>query len=155
MTVLAWMGAYIYYTPNLWRDGCNSFGIVCLFVRLTLGTEWTDIRSWILAWRSSGRISRSSSKIKVIGQRSRSPGQKMFHCCFNCLSPRSKICIDVAELPRKWLRNTKWGVFKGNAVLFVWENNLIMSVFLTSSSHRPWNEYQFVSGKFLSVMYMT
>ena len=51
---------------------------VCLSVRLTLLAKRTDIRTWILAYRSSGRISRSSSKVKLIGQRSWSPGQKTF-----------------------------------------------------------------------------
>ena len=57
---------------------CNSFGIVCVCtyacVCLTLTGKRTDIQTWFLAWRSSGRISRSSSKVKVIGQRSRSQG---------------------------------------------------------------------------------
>ena len=49
---------------------------VILSVCLALTAERTDIQTCILACRSSGRISRSSSKVKVIGQRSRSPGQK-------------------------------------------------------------------------------
>ena len=59
--------------------GCNSFDIVCPSVT-TLTAERTSIQTWFLVCRSSGRISRSSSKVKVIGQRSRSLGQK-------CLEP--------------------------------------------------------------------
>ena len=49
---------------------------VWVWVFLALTAERTDVQTWILACRSSGRASRSSSKVKVIGQRSRSPGQK-------------------------------------------------------------------------------
>ena len=51
---------------------------VCLSVT-TLTAERTNIRTWFLVCRLSGRISRSGLKVKVVGQRSRSPGQKMFH----------------------------------------------------------------------------
>ena len=50
----------------------------CLCVCLALTAERTDIQTLILACRSSGRIYRSSLKVKVTGQRSRSPGQKQF-----------------------------------------------------------------------------
>ena len=54
-----------FYTPRLWRVGCNSFDIVCVCVCVcvsitTLTAKRTDIRTWISACRSSGRISRSS-----------------------------------------------------------------------------------------------
>ncbi len=51
---------------------------VSVSVCLTLMAERTDTLNWILACRSSGRISRSNSNVKVIGQKSRSPGQKTF-----------------------------------------------------------------------------
>ena len=75
-----------FITPSV-GDGCNSFDIVCLSFCVcvcvclsvtTLTSERTDIRTWFLVCRSSGRISRSSSKVKVVGQRSRSPGQIMW-----------------------------------------------------------------------------
>ncbi len=48
----------------------------------TLRTEQTDTWTSISASRSSGRISRSSSKVKVVRQRSRSPGQNnVFRGC--------------------------------------------------------------------------
>ena len=66
-----------FYTPRQQRDGCNSFGTICpsvsVCVCLALTGERPDIRTWISTGRSSGRISRS---VKVIGQRSRSPGPK-------------------------------------------------------------------------------
>ncbi len=65
------------FTPSV-SDRCNSFGTICVYVCLALTSERTNIQTWILVWTSSGRISRSSSKVKVIGQRSRSPGQKTF-----------------------------------------------------------------------------
>ncbi len=58
--------------------GDKSPESVCLCVRLTLLAERIDIQTWIMAWMSSGRISRSSLLVKVVGQRSRSWGQKMF-----------------------------------------------------------------------------
>ncbi len=70
----------VIFTP-CFNDGYNSFDIVCLCVRVcvtTLLAKWTDIWTWISGCRSSGWISRSSSKVKVIDQRSRSPGQKRF-----------------------------------------------------------------------------
>ncbi len=45
---------------------------VCPSVRLTILAEWTDIQTWTLACRSGLSISRMSSNVKVIGQRSRS-----------------------------------------------------------------------------------
>ena len=73
---------------------------VCLSVRLSiclaLTAERTDVQTLILAWRSSGRLSRSSSKVKVIGQRSRSPGQKTFFLW-------DVIIVLNAEETRKWL----------------------------------------------------
>ncbi len=69
---------YDFYTPRH-RVGCNSFDIVCVCVCLcvtTLTAKRTDIQTCISVCRSSERISRSSSKVKVIGQRSRSLGQK-------------------------------------------------------------------------------
>ncbi len=49
--------------------------LVCV---ATLTAERTDIQIWLFVCRSSGRISRSSSKIKGIGQMSRSWGKKCF-----------------------------------------------------------------------------
>ncbi len=56
-----------FFTPRV-SDGCNGFVCVCMWVCvcLALTAEQTDIQTWILACRSSGIISRSSSK--VIGQ---------------------------------------------------------------------------------------
>ncbi len=34
---------HFYFTPHLWRDGCNSFDIVCVCVRRTLPAEHTDL----------------------------------------------------------------------------------------------------------------
>ncbi len=48
-----------FYTPCLWRVGCNSFDIICVCVT-TLTTKRTDIWAWISACRSRGMISRSS-----------------------------------------------------------------------------------------------
>ncbi len=43
--------SYIYfYTPRLWRVGCHSFDIVCLWLCVsvtTLTAERTDVRTWI------------------------------------------------------------------------------------------------------------
>ncbi len=60
------------FTPRV-SDGCNSFDIVCLCVCVclsvtTLTGERTDIWTWFFVCRSSGRISRSNLKVKVIGQ---------------------------------------------------------------------------------------
>ncbi len=78
---------------------CNSFDVVCLCVCpsicLTLPAKRTNTQTWILAKRYSGRISRSSLKVKVIGQRSRSPGQKKFYGRFNWLW---EWCVDVAVI---------------------------------------------------------
>ncbi len=42
---------YYFYTPRPWRDGCNSFDIICVCVsvcvRLTLSTERTYIQTWM------------------------------------------------------------------------------------------------------------
>ena len=48
---------------------------VCVWVWVCVLLQ-IDIQTWILACRSSGRICRSSWKVKVIGQSLRSPGQK-------------------------------------------------------------------------------
>ncbi len=57
------------FTPRI-SDGCNSFDIVCLCVCVCLSvtTLRTNRQTWMLVCRSSGRISRSSSKVKVKGQ---------------------------------------------------------------------------------------
>ena len=50
-----------HYTPHLWHVGCYSFDIVCLSVRVsvtTLTAERTDIQTWILALRLSGKTHR-------------------------------------------------------------------------------------------------
>ncbi len=44
---------------------------VILSVCLTLTVEWTDVQTWILVCRSSGRIPRSALKVKVKGHRSK------------------------------------------------------------------------------------
>ena len=94
---------------------------VCVCIT-TLKAEQTDIQTWILAWRSSGRISRSSLWVK--GQRSRWRGQKManrmFHWVLRALS---------MNLPEKKLRNTAWGVFKAYAVVL----EIMSSTFLSEA----------------------
>ncbi len=62
---LGWNGhLWVHYNPRQWLHGdeCNTIMCVCF---TTLTAELTDIESWILAYRSSGRICRSSSKVKV------------------------------------------------------------------------------------------
>ena len=59
-------------TPCISRC-CNSFDIVCVCVCMSRIHSWTllrDIWTWNLELRSSGRISRSSLKVKIIGQSS-------------------------------------------------------------------------------------
>ena len=67
----------IMFSPCV-SGGCISFGIVCLSVCLALTAKRTDIWNWFSACRSSGRISKSILKVKVIGQRSRSQCKKTF-----------------------------------------------------------------------------
>ncbi len=101
-----------YYTRRLWRVGCNSFGIVCVSVSVsvtTLMAKRTDIQTWISACRSSGRISRSSLKVKVIGQRSRSLGQKTSFRVTN------SVWNWIHSTPYMNGRATTWGVFKAYA----------------------------------------
>ncbi len=62
---------YVYYTPRLLDvmgvivlTSCVCLCVcvsVCPSVRLAIPAERTDILTWILAWRSSRRVSRSSS----------------------------------------------------------------------------------------------
>ncbi len=102
------------FTPRV-SDGCNSFAIVilsfCLSVCLALTAKRTDIRTWFSVCRSSGRISRSSSKVKVIGQRSMSPGQKTF---FN-----EMYHSETAEVT-EWILE-KWVILKAGS-LSMWNN---------------------------------
>ena len=68
-----------YIITTLVNNRCNSFDVVCLCMHLSHSPDQTDrLTTWILAGRSSGRISRSNSKVKVINRRSRSPGKKTF-----------------------------------------------------------------------------
>ncbi len=60
----------------------------------SMETQW--------ACRSRGRISRSSSEIKVIGQRSRWPGQRTFSIDISNVTRY----VLTRKLPRKQLRNT-------------------------------------------------
>ncbi len=46
-----------------------------LFVHITQPGKRADVKTWILVWRSCGRISGASLYINIIGQRSRSPGK--------------------------------------------------------------------------------
>ncbi len=62
---------------------------VSVSVCLALTAERTDVQTWILACRSSGKISRSSLKVKVIGQRSTSPGQT--NNCISSVDP--PVCV--------------------------------------------------------------
>ncbi len=111
-----------FFTPHvtLWRVGCNSFDIVCvsvclcvcLCVRLTLTAKRMDIQTWISVCRSSGRISRSSSMVKVIGQRSKSLGQKTFFRVAN------SVWNWIHSTPYMNGRATTWGVFKAYAFFF-------------------------------------
>ena len=63
--------------------------------------ERTDVQTFIFVCRSSGRPSRSSLKVKVIGQRSRSPGQKCFFSMrwgvFNAYVVSLTIFTDIVE----------------------------------------------------------
>ncbi len=116
-----------FITPHvtLWRVGYNSFDIVCVSVcvsvcvcvRLTLTAKRMDIQTWISVCRSSGRISRSSLKVKVIGQRSRSLGQKTFFRVAN------SVWNWIHSTPYMNGRATTWGVFKAYAffLLFIFE----------------------------------
>ncbi len=99
----------------MWRVGCNSFDIMCLCVCLcvtTLTGKRTDRQTWISVCRSSGRISRLSSKVKVIGQRSRSLGRKTFFRVAN------SVWNWIHSTPCMNGRATTWGVFKAYA--FFW-----------------------------------
>ncbi len=109
-------------TPHvtLWRVRCNSVDIVSVCVCLsvcvcvtTLTAKRTDIHTWISLCRSSGRISRSSSKIKVIVQRSKSLGQKTFFRVAN------SVWNWIHSIPYMNGRATTWGVFKAYAFFFV------------------------------------
>ena len=72
--------AYAFFTPSV-SAGCNIFAIVCVSVRLsfrlTILAKPMYIQTSILAYTSYLKISRVSSKVKVIGQRSRSLSPKM------------------------------------------------------------------------------
>ncbi len=88
-----------------------SVGIVRLSVSISLSQP--NGRTWILAWRSNGRISRSGIYIKVIGQRSRSPGQKQFiYWAFQW-----DISAGSDEVIQLTVRPTTSGVLKAYAVL--------------------------------------
>ena len=61
-----WLLQPVSVTLRLWHVGCNSFDIVCVSVCAsvtTLAGERTNGQTWFLAWRSSGRISRSYQQI--------------------------------------------------------------------------------------------
>ncbi len=97
----------VYLHPTFWHR---------VSVRLTIPAKRTDIQTWILAWRSSGSISRSSSMVKVPGQRSRSRSQGQ-----KCSLAGS---IDVRalsmDMPRKRLRNTTGRIRRGVFSKRVW-----------------------------------
>ncbi len=102
---------------------------VCLCVGVsvtTLMAKRTDIQTWIPACRSSGRISRSSSKVKVIGQRSRSLGQKTFFKVTN------SVWNWIHSTPYMNGRATTWGVFKVYAFFLLY-------IFTTRPSFKKMN----------------
>ena len=121
-------------------NGCNSFGIVllgvCLCVCLSLMAKRTDVWTWFLAGRSNGRISRSSLKVKVISQRSSSPGQKGF--------PTGISIWCLLELRHVWLI---WG--KSNSGMYTEATEAHFFPQESSSAHRfavgfPKNPTQFL-----------
>ncbi len=82
----------------------------------------TDIQTWILWCRSSGSISRSSSK--VIGQRWRLPGPKKKSFSMMCQhSKADKARIWQGSYGRRQLWGLRLGVFpKSATVLFIRRN---------------------------------
>ncbi len=120
--IVIWSKRANCYTP---RHVCDVSGVivltscvcvcVCVSVCLcvtTLTAKRTDIQTWISVCRSSWRISRSSSKVKVIGQRSRSLGQETFFRVAN------SVWNWIHSTPYMNFRTTTWGVFKAYA--FFW-----------------------------------
>ncbi len=127
------LSMYSIFTPSV-SDGCNSFGTfsVCVCVCLALTGERTNIRTWILVWRSSGRISSSSLKVKVIGQRSRSPGQKTFFFSEMYRKEAPDFCFLPAGSLSMWnlisytnVGATTLGVFKAFAFFF-FRNKIVL-----------------------------
>ncbi len=114
----------VLHTPNhkiITTHVCDVSGVivltssVCVCVCLcvtTLTAKWTSIQNWILVCWSSGRISRSSSKVKVIGQRSRSLDQKTFFRIAN------NVWNWIHSTPYMNGRATTWGVFKVYAFFY-------------------------------------
>ncbi len=119
-----------FYTPVTFYTPCHVCDVsgvivltssVCVCVCLcvtTLTAKRTDIQTRISVCRSSGRISRSSSKVKVIGQGSRSLGQKTFS---------GLPIVYGTEYIRHhiWMVGLRRGVFSKRMRFFLWWNQWV------------------------------
>ena len=83
---------------------------VCVSVRLSHSHGRTDRHTNFLAWMSSGRISRSSLWVKVIGQRFRSRGHKMFNGMFHWLLRAIDYGLAKEETQYYWEEYKKYGI---------------------------------------------
>ena len=66
----------IYYTPHLWRVGCNSFDIVCVSLCVSVSLSQPNRRTYRLEFWHGGqvewylsRVDRSRSKLNVTGSK--------------------------------------------------------------------------------------
>ena len=81
---------------------------VCPSVHLAIPAKQTDTETWILAWMSSGTISRSSSWVKVKGQ-----GHEVKKCSLGCSIYFWEPCLWTCKRRNSgiWLVGIRRGVF--------------------------------------------